>query len=63
MTSPMGRIYEAIVWEYHTRSVLGGLKVWYNDQLCKDMSVNPMRKYELLANLYEAYAPMDYTEI
>lgn len=49
--------------EYHTRSVLGGIEIWYNDLLCKDMGMNPMRKKGLLANLFEAYAPMDYAEM
>ncbi|KAI7747171.1 hypothetical protein M8C21_006614 [Ambrosia artemisiifolia] len=49
--------------EYHYRSFLGAFEIWYNDQLCKDMGVNPMRKKGLLANLFEAHGPIDYAQM
>ncbi|MFS8031751.1 putative flavin-containing monooxygenase [Helianthus anomalus] len=49
--------------EYHTRSVLGGIEIWYNDLLCKDMGMNPIRKKGLMANLFEAYGLVDYAQI
>ncbi|KAK9057884.1 hypothetical protein SSX86_022723 [Deinandra increscens subsp. villosa] len=49
--------------EYHSRSFFGGIEIWYNDLVCKDIGMNPMRKKGVLANLFEAYVPRDYAEI
>lgn len=49
--------------EYHFRSFLGAFEIWYNDQLCKDMGVNPKRKKGFLANLFQAHGPSDYAQI
>ncbi|KAL4569653.1 hypothetical protein LXL04_025295 [Taraxacum kok-saghyz] len=46
--------------EYHYRSSIAALEIWYNDQLCKDMGMNHLRKNGLLANLFEPHGPMDY---
>nr|XP_043607432.1 probable flavin-containing monooxygenase 1 [Erigeron canadensis] len=48
--------------EYHRRSAIGALEIWYNDQLCKDMGINHWRKNGYFANLFEPYGPMDYTK-
>ncbi|KAD3642191.1 hypothetical protein E3N88_31415 [Mikania micrantha] len=47
---------------YHS-PVLCGVEIWYNDQICKDMGMNPMRKKGLFPNLFEPYGPRDYAEI
>ncbi|KAK1437837.1 hypothetical protein QVD17_03637 [Tagetes erecta] len=48
--------------EYHYRSSIGALEIWYNDQLCKDMGMNRMRKNGPFANLFEPHGPLDYTK-
>nr|GEV09396.1 probable flavin-containing monooxygenase 1 [Tanacetum cinerariifolium] len=50
------------VGEYHYRSSVGTLEIWYNDQLCKDMGMNRMRKNGVMANLFEPHGPMDYVK-
>ncbi|KAM0002638.1 putative flavin-containing monooxygenase [Helianthus debilis subsp. tardiflorus] len=49
--------------EYHYRSSVGALEIWYNDQLCKDMGMNQLRKNGLFANLFEPHGPLDYVKV
>ncbi|KAJ0635668.1 putative flavin-containing monooxygenase [Helianthus annuus] len=46
--------------EYHYRSSVGALEIWYNDQLCKDMGMSRLRKKGPFANLFEPHGPLDY---
>ncbi|KAJ9704533.1 hypothetical protein PVL29_002883 [Vitis rotundifolia] len=45
---------------YYRRSCTDALHIWYNDQLWKDIGVNPKRKKGFFAELFQPYGPMDY---
>jgi dimethylaniline monooxygenase (N-oxide forming) len=42
-------------------SALGAIGIWYNDMVCKDMGWNCKRKKGIVAELFQPYAPWDYT--
>ncbi|XP_076937146.1 putative flavin-containing monooxygenase 1 [Bidens hawaiensis] len=48
--------------EYHYRSSIGALEIWYNDQLCKDMGMKRLRKNGPFANVFEPHGPTDYVK-
>ncbi|XP_076949762.1 putative flavin-containing monooxygenase 1 [Bidens hawaiensis] len=48
--------------EYYYNSSFCGLEIWYNDQICKDIGMNPMRKKGLFSNIFQSYGPSDYAE-
>jgi dimethylaniline monooxygenase (N-oxide forming) len=45
---------------FNSRSCIVTCGIWYNDQLCKDMKCNHLRKKNIFAELFEPYGPTDY---
>ncbi|KAH6819178.1 hypothetical protein C2S51_002781 [Perilla frutescens var. frutescens] len=42
------------------RSCIGGIPIWYNDQICTDIGSNPTRKNGFFSNLFHPHASKDY---
>ncbi|KAJ7962000.1 Flavin-containing monooxygenase [Quillaja saponaria] len=60
---------EIRMWEDHMKQYAGKKfwrscivisKIWYNDQLCKDMKCNPRRRKGFFAEWFFPYEPKDY---
>ncbi|KAK9144883.1 hypothetical protein Sjap_004786 [Stephania japonica] len=46
--------------QYYKRTCMVAVRIWYIDQLLKDMGLNPKRKKNFLAKLFQPYGPSDY---
>ncbi|KAG8367496.1 hypothetical protein BUALT_Bualt16G0078000 [Buddleja alternifolia] len=42
------------------RACVGGVPIWYNDQLCRDIGCNPRRKKGFFSEFFEPYVLADY---
>ncbi|XP_038710968.1 probable flavin-containing monooxygenase 1 [Tripterygium wilfordii] len=49
-----------VAGKYFKRSCISNTRIWYNDQLCKDMGCEPRRKKGFFRDLFVPYAPADY---
>ena len=49
--------------DHFRRSSISTVHIWYNDQLCKDMGLNPKRKKGFFAEWFQPYCPMDYVHL
>ncbi|KAK9023737.1 hypothetical protein V6N11_003939 [Hibiscus sabdariffa] len=46
--------------KYSNTSCMVTIQLWYNDQLCRDMECEPIRKKGIIAELFEPYLAKDY---
>ncbi|KAL5100834.1 hypothetical protein RYX36_005161 [Vicia faba] len=56
------KVWEETIKQYDRKwdSCIVTCGIWYNDQLCKDMKCNHLRKKTAFAELFEPYGPADY---
>ncbi|CAJ2657085.1 unnamed protein product [Trifolium pratense] len=57
------KLWEDTLKKYDSnwKSCIVTCAIWYNDQLCKDMKCNHLRKKGLLKEVFEPYGPTDYS--
>ncbi|XP_047942523.1 probable flavin-containing monooxygenase 1 [Salvia hispanica] len=46
--------------ENFRRSCIGGVPIWYNDQICRDIGSTPKRKNGFFSEMFQPYGPADY---
>ncbi|KAK9094840.1 hypothetical protein Scep_026309 [Stephania cephalantha] len=64
--------YDGLQWErymkrytaqYYKRTCVVAVRIWYIDQLLRDMGFNPKRKKNFFGELFQPYGPSDYTNL
>uniref|UniRef100_A0A0D9XGC8 Flavin-containing monooxygenase n=1 Tax=Leersia perrieri TaxID=77586 RepID=A0A0D9XGC8_9ORYZ len=60
---PVRRMEESVAEWHGNASCIGGVNIWYNDELCRDMGCEPRRKKGMIAEWFQPYGAADYADI
>ena len=65
MEADIGNYFKHIkrITPFHSKYCLATFQIWDNDNLCRDMGWNPMRKKNWFCELFSPYSNLDYRKI